>query len=304
MGLTSTVTLQPPDNIDRSILESGSRRPLRVASIAGVAGDVSDVLGERLRAVDLDPLSMFTPERGPWEVWLLLRGRWGRRATLVDLYELEAACRGIRPECLPKADRSRLWAAVRPIRYPGRQPVLPGSDRLGDPHEISEYDPAWLVTFADWRSRLAAALGAAATRIDHVGSTAVPGLAAKPVIDIMISVRDTSDEPSYLAFCISTGLILRVREEGHRMLWPPPASPREVHVHVCNSGGDWGRDELLFRDYLVANSAARDEYSELKRNLMARWHDDRQAYTEAKTAFVLDALEHARTWAIDTGWNP
>jgi hypothetical protein len=114
----------------------------------------------------------------------------------VDLYELEAAARGIPPECLSKADRSQLWAAVRPIRYPTRQPALSGSDRRGDPHDISQYDPAWAVTFEHWRSRLAAALGTAATRIDHVGSTAVPGLAAKPVIDVMISVPDTSDEPS------------------------------------------------------------------------------------------------------------
>jgi GrpB-like predicted nucleotidyltransferase (UPF0157 family) len=64
-----------------------------------------------------------------------------------------------------------------------------------------------------------------------------------------------------------------------------------------------GRDELLFRDYLVADSAVRDKYSALKRDLVARWHDDRRAYTEAKTAFVLDTLERARIWAIDSGWN-
>jgi GrpB-like predicted nucleotidyltransferase (UPF0157 family) len=275
-----------------------------VASIAGVAGDISDGLRERLRTADLDPLSMFALGHGPWEVWLLLRHRWGRRATLVDLYELEAASRGIRPECLSTADRSRLRAAARPVCYPGRRPALPGSDRLGDPHEISEYDPTWLVTFAGWRARLAAALGRAATRIDHVGSTAVPGLAAKPVIDIMISVPDTRDEPSFLPACFSTGVILRMREERHLLLWPPPANPREVHLHVCESGSDWGRDELLFRDYLMADSAVRDRYSLLKRDLIARWHDDRRAYTEAKTAFVLDTLDHARMWAIDSGWNP
>jgi GrpB-like predicted nucleotidyltransferase (UPF0157 family) len=97
-----------------------------------------------------------------------------------------------------------------------------------------------------------------------------------------------------LPACVSTGLVLRAREEGHLLLWPPPASPREVHVHVCNSGGDWGRDELLFRDYLAANAAVRDEYAALKRELMTRWHDDRQAHGEAKTAFILDALEDAR----------
>jgi GrpB-like predicted nucleotidyltransferase (UPF0157 family) len=254
--------------------------------------------------VGLDPRSIFAAGRGPWDVWLLLRDRWGPKATLVDLYELEAVSRGIKPEALSPADRSRLAAAARPVCYPRREPVLPGSDRRDDPHEISDYDPAWLVTFADWRPRLAAALGAAASRIDHVGSTAVPGLAAKPVIDVMVSVPDVGDEASYLPACLSTGLILRMREAGHRLLWPPPVSPRVVHVHVCDSGGGWGRDELLFRDYLRVHPAACDEYSALKRDLMARWHDDRRAYTEAKTAFVLDALEHARAWAIHSGWNP
>ena len=131
----------------------------------------------------------------------------------------------------------------------------------------------------------------------------MPGLAAKPVIDIMISVPDTRDEPSFLPACFSTGLILRMREEGHLLLWPPAASPREVHVHVCDSGSAWGCDELLCRDYLVADSVVRDEYSSLKRDLIARWRDDRRPYTEAKTAFVLDTLEHARMWAIDSGWN-
>jgi len=69
---------------------------------------------------------MFASGRGPWEVWLPLRERWGRRATLVDLYELEAAGRGIPLKCLSKTDRSRLWAAVRPVRYPARKPAGTG----------------------------------------------------------------------------------------------------------------------------------------------------------------------------------
>jgi GrpB-like predicted nucleotidyltransferase (UPF0157 family) len=75
-------------------------------------------------------------------------------------------------------------------------------------------------------------------------------------------------------------------------------------VHVCDSGGEWARDELSFRDYLLSDSAIRANYSALKRGLAARWQDDRQAYTEAKTVFVFDALEQARGWAIDSGWSP
>lgn len=240
---------------------------------------------------------MFAPGRGPWETWLILRERWGPRATLVDLYELEAAARGLRPEDLPAADRDRLKAAARPVSYPDRAPVLPGSDRPADPHELSDYDPAWPDRFARWRARLAAALGPGPARIDHLGSTAVPGLAAKPVIDIMISVPDSADEPSFLPGCASAGLILRMRETGHLLLWPPPARPREVHVHVCDDGGAWGRDEILFRDYLRASPAVRDAYAALKRDLITRWRGDRKAYTEAKTAFILDALDDARAWA-------
>jgi len=262
-----------------------------------MSGGVSDGLERRLRAAGLDPAAS-----GPWETWLRLRDHCGRRATLVDLYELEAASRGIEPEKLPESDRARLKAAARPVAYPHREPVVPGSDRSGDPHQVVEYDPAWPVRFADWRSRLAAAMGATTPRIDHIGSTAVGGLAAKPVVDILVSVPDVRDEAGYLPACISAGLILRVREAGHLLLWPPSAAPRDVHVHVCDASGEWGRRQLLFRDYLRAHPETCAEYSALKRELISRWRNDRKAYTEAKTGFVLDTLDAAEIWARTTGW--
>lgn len=175
--------------------------------------------------------------------------------------------------------------------------MLPDSDRRGDPHAIREYDTDWPRAYEGWRSRLSAALGTAAISVDHVGSTSVVGLAAKPVIDIMVSVPDVRDESTYLPPVLSTGLILRMRDAGHLLLWPPPERPREVHVHVCDAGGRWARDELLFRDYLRAHGDVRDRYAALKRRLIDRWGDDRKAYTEAKTAFVLDALDDAPIWA-------
>lgn len=240
---------------------------------------------------------MFEGGRGAWEVWLLLRDRWSERATLVDLYELEAAAQGVGLEQLSAEDRAALKDRARPICYPHRAAVLPGSDRPGDPHVLDEYDTRWADSFEEWRARLGLALGALPHTIDHVGSTAVPGLAAKPIVDIMISVPDTAAESGYLPGLRASGLILRMREAGHLLLWPPPGRPREVHVHVCDLGGEFARDELLFRNYLRAHPMVRDAYAALKRDLIARWAEDRKAYTQAKTSFVLDALEEARRWA-------
>jgi GrpB-like predicted nucleotidyltransferase (UPF0157 family) len=252
--------------------------------------------------VDLPALS--GPKLDPWRAWLLLREHLGRRATLTDLYELEAACQGVRPEELSAADREHLKAMSRSARrrfvY---AEVLPGSDRPGDPHEVTAYDSAWQERFVTWRDRLTTVLGPAATRIDHVGSTAVPGLAAKPVIDIQVSVHNIADEHSYLPLLQSAGLILRLRENGHLFLWPPPEMPRTVHVHVCASGSSWERNHLLFRDYLRTHPAAAARYATVKQDLIVRWHDDRMAYGEAKTAFVLDTLDAAIRWAETTGWR-
>lgn len=264
---------------------------------------VDDTLAARLRAAGIEPSVLFGPGMGPWEAWLRLRQHWGPRATLVDLYTLEAASRGIPASALPPADRARLTAAARPVTYPGRGPVPRGAARPGDQHEVTSYDPAWPAQFGAWRDRLDTALGAAATRIAHVGSTAVPGLAAKPVVDIQVSVRDVADEEGYLAAAESPGLILRMREPGHLLLWPPAGTSRCVHVHVCGAGGAWERDHLLFRDYLRAHAAVRADYGALKRELIRQWRDDRKAYTEAKTGFVLDVLDDARRWADETGWR-
>jgi GrpB-like predicted nucleotidyltransferase (UPF0157 family) len=266
--------------------------------------DLDDLLRTRLRAAGVDVPGLSGLKLTPWRAWLLLREHLGRRATLVDLYELEAAGRGIRPGELSAAERDHLKAISRPARRRfGQAEVLPGSDRPGDPHELTSADPAWPERFAVWRDRLAAVLGPAAARVDHVGSTAVPGLAAKPVIDIQVSVPDVTDERSFLPLLESAGLILRLRETGHLFLWPPPAQPRDVHVHVCASGGSWERDHLLFRDYLCAHPSVCENYSALKNELIERWRQDRKAYGDSKTDFVLDTLADAARWAMATGWH-
>jgi GrpB-like predicted nucleotidyltransferase (UPF0157 family) len=238
----------------------------------------------------------------PAEEWRRRHARLGRRATLIHRYELEAAARGCAPENLSPEDRARLAREVLAAQSPGLE-VLPSGGRAAEPIVVAPYDEAWPATFSVWRDRLRAALGERALRIEHVGSTAVRGLVAKPIVDVQVSVEDAADESSYAPAVESTGLVLRLREEGHRYFRPPAGEARTAHVHVCDAGGAWEREHLLFRDYLRAHPGAAAAYGSLKHGLASRHAGDRLAYTDAKTAFVLDALEQAEPWARRTGWS-
>lgn len=252
-------------------------------------------LEKRLAAAGVDPALITDPE----EAWLRLHDRFGLRATLVDRYALEAKYRGIPSGDLSHEDRRRLTRSVLEVHYPGMELIGPTG---GDPIQVDAYDDQWPALFASWRKRLITALGETAVRIDHVGSTAVPDLAAKPVIDIQLSVPDVEDEDAYVAGIESLGVPLRLREPGHRYFRPPPDEPRIVQIHVCATGSDWERRHLLFRDYLRSHHEARDAYGALKLELAARYRNDRIAYNEAKTGFILDTLELADRWADETGW--
>jgi GrpB-like predicted nucleotidyltransferase (UPF0157 family) len=99
------------------------------------------------------------------------------------------------------------------------------------------------------------------------------------------------------------GVQLRSRDALHRFFRPFAGQPREVHVHVCQAGSEWEREHLLFRDYLRSHQAARDAYAQVKREAAALWSDDRIAYTEAKTAVILDLLDAAQAWARENSWT-
>jgi GrpB-like predicted nucleotidyltransferase (UPF0157 family) len=262
----------------------------------GVAGD-GRTLADRLAAAGIGDRG------GPWAAWLQLRAAEGNRATVIDLYELVAAPRGLAAHELPPAERLSLARQAMAQTWPGFA-VTEGSERPRVPLVVVDYDPAWPQTYARWRQRVAAALGPAVLGIDHVGSTSVPGLAAKPIVDIQVSVADLGDEPCYVPQLQAVGLVLRSRDELHRFFRPPAGQRHEVHVHVCAAGGRWERDHLLFRDFLRAHPAACLRYAEAKRASVRRWSDDGWAYTEAKTAVVLDILEQAKDWAAATGRAP
>jgi GrpB-like predicted nucleotidyltransferase (UPF0157 family) len=173
-----------------------------------------------------------------------------------------------------------------------------------DPIEVVPYDPAWPAAYDRWRDTLAAALGPLAVRIEHIGSTAVPGLPAKPVVDVQVSVRDVDDD-AVTAAVESTGLSLGVAEPGHRFFRhrTEAGETRVVHVHVFAAESDDERRHLLFRDYLRAHAEHRDAYASLKDDLARTHRDDRAAYTSAKAGFVAGTMRLAEEWAAATGWD-
>ena len=152
---------------------------------------------------------------------------------------------------------------------------------------IVEYDPAWAELYATERARVAAALAQTAQRIEHVGSTSVPGLAAKPIVDVLVVVPDIDDEAAFLRELEEAGYVLRVREPGHRMVRTPAL---DVHVHLLGAGDPEIDRMLRFRDRLRASDALRDAYAALKRELSARDWDDMNEYAEAKGPFIERAL--------------
>ena len=261
--------------------------------------ELEDDLRRRLRDAGVNPDAF----GDPGEAWQRLHDRFGTRATLLDRYSLEAAARGIAVDVLDPDLKERLTLEVIEAHW-GEFEIVGGSDRsVSDPIEVVEYNLEWPAQFAVWRDRLAAALGPSAKRIEHVGSTSVPGLAAKPVIDIQISVPDMTDEAAYAPAIDALGVALRSRDTEHRYFRPAGDLPRDVQIHVCDAGSDWARAHLLFRDYLRTHAEAARAYAQMKRGAAARYPNDRIAYNEAKTNFILDQLEQAERWAAETGWR-
>jgi len=239
----------------------------------------------------------------PFQTWCRRREAEGATVTLIDLYFLVAQRKGLQPHELPLEERAALRDRALPVMWPGYH-VPRGSDRAErDPVEVVPYDPAWPARFQSWRTRLATLLASTAERIEHVGSTAVPGLPAKPVIDIQVSVSNPDLESSYVPAVESLGVQLRSRDREHRFFRPFSGLPREVQVHVCATGSPWERKHLLFRDYLRSNEIGRDSYLAAKLEAAERWRDDRVAYADAKTEVILRLTSDAESWARKIGWH-
>jgi len=179
----------------------------------------------------------------------------------------------------------------------GDEPCLIGGI---EPREIiiAEYNPVWPQQYEAHAGVIRDVLGSTVLRIEHIGSTSVPGLAAKPIIDILAVVPDSADESSYVPQLGSVGYSLRVREPSffeHRML---RTAARDVHVHVFSPGAPEIGRSITFRDRLRRSAEDRARYEAVKRRLAAQSWPDMNAYAGAKTD-IIESIIAAAVAAVD-----
>ena len=164
---------------------------------------------------------------------------------------------------------------------------------LNAPITLAEYDPAWPQLFEREAERISTALGSSVLLLEHAGSTSVPGLAAKPRIDIVLAVADSSDEPSYVPPLEAAGYVLRIREpewHEHRLFKGPDT---DINLHVFSSGCAEIERMLRFRDHLRRDDEDRNRYEQTKRDLAQRTWKYTQHYADAKTEVVEEILARA-----------
>lgn len=175
--------------------------------------------------------------------------------------------------------------------------------RVNGQVQLVDYDPAWPRVFERERRRIRSALGDRALLIEHVGSTSVPGLAAKPRIDILLVVADSSSETAYVPELEAAGYILRIREPEwyeHRMFNAPDTA---LNLHVLSAGCAEIDRMLGFRDHLRQDDADRELYERTKRELAQREWRFLQDYADAKSQVVEEIIArvNAKTDRISRG---
>ncbi len=171
---------------------------------------------------------------------------------------------------------------------------LSSREPLNSAVTLVDYDPSWPELFRQQKARIEAALGRKAVRVEHAGSTAVPGLCAKPVLDIVLEVPDSADEPGYVAALEAAGYHLKIREPDwheHRLF---KGTQPAVNLHVFSNRCSEVARMLQFRDWLRANEADRTLYARTKRALARQKWGSMQDYADAKTSVVNEILVRAQ----------
>ena len=166
------------------------------------------------------------------------------------------------------------------------------------PIRIEAYDPRWPSMFEEDKRKILEAVGEYVTAVEHIGSTSVPGLAAKPTIDVMAAIRSLADAPACVAPLAAIGYEYRPDHEAimpeRRFFRRGPHGAGTHHLHVVEPSSEFWEAHILFRDYLRAHAVAAAEYEQLTRRLAAAHGSDRAAYTDAKTDFIESCVEKAR----------
>lgn len=165
------------------------------------------------------------------------------------------------------------------------------------PIEVLPYDPRWPLQYEEARREILDVIGAHVVRMEHIGSTAVPGLAAKPVIDILIGVRSLQEAPAFLPPLYLLGYTYIPEHEDlfpeRRYLHRIADGVHSHHLHIVEPQSEFFRVQLLFRDYLRDHPEESARYARLKQRLARRYRLDREAYTEAKSDFIKNILQKA-----------
>lgn len=176
---------------------------------------------------------------------------------------------------------------------------------MPEPIIIVPYDSTWPALFVELGLALREILGDVALRIDHIGSTSIAGLAAKPVIDIQISVGSFEPLAAYQGPIESLGYVFRATNPDltKRYFREKPGT-RRTHIHVRRAGSWAEQFALLFRDYMRIHPEDAQRYAELKYRLAQTYRDDRTGYTEAKAPFIWEIIAKADRWGQATGWEP
>jgi GrpB-like predicted nucleotidyltransferase (UPF0157 family) len=163
---------------------------------------------------------------------------------------------------------------------------------LSGPIRIVDYDPDWPRQFELQAKKIKSVLGSVALGIEHVGSTSVPELPAKPIVDILVVVANSAHESEYVPALEAAGFKLRIREPGwheHRMFQVPE---RNVNLHVFSTGCTEIERMLVFRDWLRSNASDRELYAGTKRALAQQDWKYIQNYADAKTAVIEEIISH------------
>ncbi len=173
---------------------------------------------------------------------------------------------------------------------------------MSDPVVVVPYDPEWPHLFAELGVQLRSVLGSVALRIDHIGSTAIAGMVAKPIVDVQVSVAGFEPLDAFRLPLAELGFVHRASNPdlSKRYFREAPGT-RRTHIHVRVSG-DWSEQfALLFRDYLRTHEAEATWFGGIKQQLAEQFANDRQGYTDAKSWYLWEIMKKADVWHQETG---
>jgi len=170
---------------------------------------------------------------------------------------------------------------------------------MTEPIIVEDYNPKWIDRFLREKESLLGTIGHLIIDLEHIGSTSIFDLAAKPIIDILIGVKTLEDAEKCIPILEKMNYqyvpeFEDILPERRYLRKPPKGEGHDVHLHMTVLGSDFWERQLLFRNFLRIHPDARDKYSKLKKKLARKYRNDREAYTNAKEEFILDILEKAR----------